>query len=169
MGTIKQIRDRYAQAYSSLSDVVSETVAKTADVILDLNRDQMLYGRDADGEVFTPGYLQDPFFETKAEAEHYLRMKMFLENVHKGRVRYTGVQLFPDKNANTPNLIVTGPFQNSMFIRTTKDSYTIDSSYVEADEINDKYRGRVYGLAPRSKEFYYTNWLRPAIMRHYKK
>jgi hypothetical protein len=169
MGTIRQVKERYERAYLAIPGAVAATVARTSDVLLDLNKDQMLQGRDADGNVLTPGYLQDDYFETREQALRYLRMKIMLENVHLGRRRFTGVQLYPDKNSNTPNLIVTGPFHNGMFIRVTQDAYTIDSSYADADDINAKYNNRVYGLAPKSREFYYFGFIRRAILELYKK
>lgn len=30
--------------------------------LLELNKDQMLLGRNTDGELLTPGYLEDPYF-----------------------------------------------------------------------------------------------------------
>ena len=170
MGTIKQVCERYKMAYEALPDAISNTVNRTQDVLLDLNRDQLLQGRDADGKVLMPPYMQDPYFKTREAALRYLRMKIALEASHKSLMRYfAGIQTYPEKSKGTPNLIVTGQFHGGFFITVTKSTYTIDSMYKDADDINMKYNGRVYGLAPKSKEFYYFGYIRPAIKEVYGK
>lgn len=173
MGTIKAIKDRYASKRGSLSQVLAATVAATSDVLLDLNRDQLLYGRDVKGEPITPKYYEDPYFKTYKQAVRYSVMKRGLEDQHKSRMYYSGIQLFPDKGMHTPNLLVTGDlFFNHFFIDVTKDSYTIGSSGLAAPDIEAKYMGYghpLYGLAPVSKKFYYENWLRQVILEHLKK
>jgi len=166
MGTIKAVMDKYLRAYRSLDSLLPSLVSETSDVILDLNRDQLLQGRDADGNLLYPTYLNDPYFKSYKAAERYSRMKYLLESRHIRRMSFP--LLYGEKPTDVPNLIVRGNFHEGMFIRVSKDSYTIDSSYTEADDINAKYRHRVYGLAPKSVEYYYFGWIRPRILNHYK-
>ena len=176
--TIKGFKDRFDQFYSSLNETIQSEVAQTSDVLLDLNRDQMLYGRDAKGEVLTPAYLDDPYFRENYKsplkaAIRYKNYKKALEDTHWGMIRYIGVQLFPDKSEDTPNLIINGNwFMNYLFINVSGDQYTIGSTGIAADSIQKKYEGYghpVFGLAPVSKEYYYRGWIRPAILNSYKK
>jgi hypothetical protein len=167
MGTIREIKEKYERAYNAIPDVVADRVAQTSDVILDLNKDQLLQGRNADGELLSPTYTNDPYFETPDAADRYFRMKRALEGHHRARMRY--VELYGEKPIDVPNLIVTGPFQDSMFIRTTRTFYVINSMYQDANEINEKYKGRVFGLAPKTREFYYFGFIRRSILELYKK
>jgi hypothetical protein len=175
MGTVKQVKEAFEKAYNSIPEAVAMRVQETQDVLLDLNRDQLLQGRDADGKVLKPGYLQDPYFDSEESgrwfhrARSYLKMKIGLEAAHRGRMRFGSVELFPDKNKNTPNLIITGPFQDSMFIRVTKESYTIGSTYKDEDDISAKYKDRVFGIAPKTKWYYYFAYIRQVIEKLYKK
>lgn len=163
MGTIKGIRDRYKEALINVTPTVQKVVSEKQDVLLSLNTDQMLLGRDAKGNVLTPGYTDDPYFKTPKAAKAYKDMKVKLEASHKGRM--SNVQLYPDKDTNTPNLIVTGPFQDAMFINVSSKAYTIGSTYVDASDINNKYNNAVFGLAPRPKAYFYNNWVHPAIVK----
>lgn len=163
MGTIKGVRDKYKEALSEVIPTVQKVVNDNQDVLLSLNTDQMLLGRDAKGDVFTPGYTDDPYFKTPEKAKGYKKMKEGLESSHKSRM--SNVQLYPDKDSNTPNLIVSGPFQDAMFINISSNEYKIGSTYVDASDINAKYNKAVFGLAPRSKAYFYNNWVHPAIMR----
>ena len=148
----------------NVPEVVEALVFQYQDVLLSLNRDQMLLGRNTDGELFTPDYLSDPYFKTKEQAVVYANMKYALEGIHRQRLS-TAIN-YPDKPKNTPNLIVTGPFQDQMFITAGADHFTIGSRYREADDIERKYENKVFGLAPLSKEYFYLGFLKLSIWRY---
>jgi hypothetical protein len=167
MGTVKQVYEKFSAAYRAIPETISNTVDQTQDVLLDINRDQMLQGRDADGNLLAPTYTNDPYFKTPEAAGRYSKMKYILEVVHRNRIR--NAELYGEKPTDVPNLIVTGPFQNNMFIRVTKSSYEIGSTYGDANDINSKYKNRVFGIAPRYKAYYWFNYLRKAIFGLYKK
>ena len=154
-----------SDAIRSVPDVLDKVVSDNKDVLLSLNRDQMLLGRDADGDVLSPSYLQDPYFKTQAAAQSYARMKYALESSHRSLL-WTPVKLYPEKDRNTPNLIVTGLFQNGLFITTGGGSFDINSSYVASGDINRKYKGRVFGIAPKSKEYFYLEFIKPILLKH---
>ena len=149
---------------SSFYTVIDKTVEKEQDVLLSLNRDQMLLGRNTDGDPFTPSYLDDPYFKTSEQAQAYANMKKALESIHRSRIE--NPINYPDKDSNTPNLIVTGPFQDSMFIQSESDSFFIDSRYEDSGDIENKYNGKVFGLAPLSMEFFYTYYLLEQLKIH---
>lgn len=156
---IETVRNKIA----SLPETVNQIVAGNQDVLLSLNRDQMLLGRGSDGEPFTPGYLGDPYFSTPQEAETYAKMKYKLEAKHKARVE--NPTIYPEKARNTPNLIVTGSFQDNMFILTEGDTFLLGSTYPDTKDIEGKYDNRVFGLAPASKKYFYTNFIHPALRK----
>ena len=161
---INQFR-KISENIRSVPEVLDKVVSDNKDVLLSLNRDQMLLGRDADGEMFKPSYLQDPYFKTQAAAQSYARMKYALEPSHKALL-WTPVQLYPDKDRNTANLIVTGLFQNGLFITAGGGSFDINSSYVASGDINRKYKGRVFGIAPKSKEYFFLELIKPTLLKH---
>ena len=146
----------------NVDGVIADTVDENKDVILSLNKDQMLLGRNADGKEFTPSYLDDSYFENRAKAHRYAEMKYKLEVQHKMRI--TNPTLYPPKGKDTPNLIVTGLFQDGMFITSNRDSFTIDSNYIESADIERKYGGLVFGLSPESKAFFYDHYLKKKLI-----
>ena len=118
---IKELKDRIDRYQTIINNIrsvpkeIDESVSRNKDVLLSLNRDQMLLGRNAQGDLFTPTYLNDPYFKTKKRAEAYANMKYKLESGHKSLL-WNNEQVYSNKPKDTPNLIVTGPFQNAMFI-----------------------------------------------------
>ena len=178
MGTIRQVKEKYERAFNALPDTIANVVQQTSDVLIDLNRDQLLQGRDADGELLKPTYTEDPYFSTEAatrmwprltpreRADKYYKMKKDWEATHKARMTY--VELYGQKPDNVPNLLITGNwFFNFFFVNVTKEAYTLGSTGYVADDIKQKYP-RVFGIAPKSAEFYYFSFIRPAIERLYK-
>lgn len=157
--------ERIEKAAENVPFFLSKAAIVHQNDLLSLNRDQMLSGRDAGGDLFTPDYLSDPYFdspEATITAEGYANMKYFLEPSHKARLH--NPMIYPDKPKNTPNLIVTGPFQNKMFIEIGFETYKIGSKYPDSGDINDKYKGLVFGLAPRSNEYAWREFIRTYLI-----
>ena len=155
-------------AIDTIPDVIQAEVAQSKDVILSLNKDQLLAGRNADGEVLTPTYTGDPYFKTAKAANAYKKMKMKLESMHRARMRFDNILPYPAKSDDTPNLIVTGMFQEGMFIDVYAGAYEIGSMYHDSDDIERKYDNKVFGLSPESKELYWNDYLQPAVVEHIK-
>lgn len=155
--------ERIQRKLKKVDDTVAGVVAKRKDVLLSLNRDQMLLGRDSSGNLLAPGYMDDPYFDTPAQARAYAAMKERLLPSHNARIE--NPTIYPAKPSDTPNLIVTGPFQNAMFVTAGGDSFTVGSTYVDSPDIERKYGGKVFGLAPSSSMFFYEHYIKPALER----
>lgn len=148
----------------SVPEIVGAVANAHKDELLSLNKDQMLLGRKSTGGLFKPSYLSDPYFKTKTQAQAYAQMKYRLEGIHKSRIEH--VLGYPDKPKNTPNLIVTGPFQDNMYITFNGNGFTIGSTYQDSGAIESKYNNAVFGLAPLSREWFYKIYLFDAIRQH---
>lgn len=170
MATIAEMKRRFDSFYGNgegVKTLLSNEVKRTSNVIVDLNRDQLLYGRNAIGEVLTPSILDDPYWDDKGgykTAYKYMADKAHRYKNFEALMSYSQIQLFPSKSNPTPNLIhSTGNwFFNHFFITVNLDSYTIGSRGAAASDIEIKYNN-VYGLAPQSVNFYYFNWIRPML------
>jgi hypothetical protein len=168
MFSLRQTIDKFQKIRDiNIYDVAARVAEERQDVLMDMNRDQLLQGRNADGILLSPEYTNDPYFKTQAGAEKYAKMKQGLEKEH--RLRMTLPELYGEKPANVPNLIVTGPFQNSFFIRISEKSYTIGATYIDAEDISAKYNHRVHGIAPLYKSYYYFHFIRTELFGLYKK
>lgn len=171
MATIAEFKRRFENLYGNNGDgiksIVADEVNRTSDVILDLNRDQLLYGRDADGKDLSPTIVEDPYWDDKGgykAAYNYVLYKNRNKDLFDSMMSYTKVQLFPSRSNIRPNLIhSTGSFFfNHFFINVSGNSYSIGSTGIASSDIEAKY-GKVYGLAPQSRSFYYQNWIRTRL------
>lgn len=166
MAAIQSIIDRLQAKSDAIKEVpatIIRTVKENEDILLSLNKDQLLLGRNTKGDSLSPNYLEDPYFKTKQAAEAYARMKDALLPMHMTRL--WNPQLYTDKPRLTPNLIVRGDFQDAMYITTGSNVITIGSSYKDASNINAKYNNLVFGIAEQSNLFFYREYLRTALIQ----
>ncbi len=158
---------RKFEAVAKVAGSVEEIAGKVANdnkgILLSLNRDQLLLGRNTEGNLLTPDYLSDPYFKTPDAAKRYAKMKHGLEKEHSQRI--ANPTIYPNKPRNTPNLIVTGPFQDGMFITISGSTYNISSTYSETPDIVAKYNDLVFGHSPESKQFFFNNYILPEITK----
>jgi hypothetical protein len=166
--TLGAYKRKFENFRSDLMQVVEDGVKNTIDVVIDLNQAQLLYGRDADGELLTPSYPDDPYFKgNKKRSDAYMEMKKALSPQLAPHI-----QLFPEKPEETPNLIVTGTwFHNYFYANVGGGKYTIGSTGRAADDIQKKYESYghpVFGLAKPSRDYYFRGFIKPAILRSYK-
>lgn len=147
--------------------VIETIVARYGHELVDLNRAQLLLGRNTDEQLLSPTYLNDPYFKTQKAAQAYYQKKKRLEAAHKIRIVFP--LNYPNKPSDTPNLIIRGNFQNGMYITRTAEDFTIGShpQYPLTDEdaadIEQKYNYKVFGLTPLSKEFWWNYRLRQEL------
>ncbi|MDH6304612.1 hypothetical protein M2459_001347 [Parabacteroides sp. PF5-5] len=166
MISIRGMIDRFEafrKECAGIYDIASKVAADNQDTLLSLNRDQMLLGRNTDGDLLSPDYLSDPHFKTPEAAKAYADMKSKLESQHNARIQNPSI--YPNKPKNTPNLIVTGPFQGNMFINVSGRTYNISSTYIDTPDISHKYNDKVFGISPESKVFFFNNYIAPEFAR----
>lgn len=131
--------------------------------LVDLNRDQLLLGRNTDGELLSPTYLADPYFKSKEQAQDYFNWKQSMEQYH--RMRLTFPLNYPDKPSTTPNLIINGHWvHDTMHLIHSSDWFAINIADQELQmDIERKYNRKVFGLAPLSVEFWWNHRLRQEL------
>lgn len=163
---IRELIRKFEEIQNGIGNVpaiIDEVVIKEQNVLLSLNKDQMLLGRNVNGDPFSPGYLEDPYFDTPEQAQAYAKRKYALESKHNARIE--NPTIYPNKGKDVPNLIVTGPFQDNMFILVENQNFMIGSTYQESRDIEIKYNNLVFGISPESKAFFYRNYLHPALLK----
>lgn len=163
--TISEYTRKYKERLDSLGDVISKELSNRQYDLLDLQKDQLLFGRDRQGDILTPTYTDDPYFKSRKQAEYYRDKKRKLQGAHDAMIK--NKKLYPKKGDNTPNLIVTGTlFHDTITLSVGGDRVIINSGGVGSD-IERKY-GDVLGMSPESKVIIWNKYLRKAILRRMK-
>ena len=155
---------RLLKNIKGINKAARECMEENGMELLALNRDQMLYGRDNRGSLLAPEYMQDPYFDTPAKAKAYAEMKRRREAEHRSLI--THQKLYPAKPSDTPNLRVTGALQDNMYVRVTGSGVEIASNWLHASEVSAKYKNRIFGLSPESKDAFWETTLCDHLERH---
>lgn len=124
MATVKEMLNRLQSL--DLHRIVKPLIGKNKDLMLDLNRDQMVHGRRSDGSAIQPEYT------------YFTR----LSKLRKGM------------NPDVVTLYDTGGFYRKMFLDVGADEIEIDSTDPKSEDLKDKYGEHIFGLTPGSREQY---------------
>jgi hypothetical protein len=150
-------------AVGGIYEMAAQVAASQKEELLSLNRDQLLSGRSTEGSLLTPDYLSDTYFKSREKAEAYASFKDALFDDHKALIRHRG--LYPEKPYNIPNLIITGAFQNGMYLLVSGRSYELDSGFYKSGKIQAKYNHTVFGFAPPSVLYFFREYIAPEVKR----
>lgn len=136
MCTIREMLDRL-NSFDPLN-VTAEIISENTDKIANIVREQLMEGKDSLGQLITPTYSQDPFFKKDGAAQRYAQWK---------------ADLFPNstKPFDTPNLIITGKFHDSINVTVTGFDIIYDTNINLGYDILAKYGDKVIGLNPDGK------------------
>lgn len=105
---------------------LTEIVVNYADVLGDLQREQMSEGRGVDGEYIRPFYSEDPYFKTAKAAADYANWK---ERITPN----------PKRPKDVPNLLINGYFYSSLKAKVEGDVFEIDSNVSLGEKVLDEH------------------------------
>lgn len=154
----------------TVPDALADCIEYNKDELLQLRKDEMLLGRDSDGHPFTPGYTEDPYFKSKQAANAYADYKYSIESLQGGLIQHA--LNYTPKDSNTPNLRQTRKrynplsFQDQMYIYPGRTETLIGSTFEDTYLIVAKYNGKVFGLGPLAKAWFWENILYIWLSNH---
>lgn len=115
-------------------------VEEYADVLGDLQREQMSEGRGVDGQYIRPFYSEDPYFKTPGAAERYALWK---EKITPN----------PKRPKDVPNLLINGYFYGSLKAKVSGQVFTIDSGVELGEKIFEEHKNAQGLNAEKRLEF----------------
>lgn len=125
----------------NINVISSESVEETKDDLLDMQKAQLLRGKGNDGNDLEPGYLEDPYFKSPESAMRYMEWKKKI-SPNVGR------------NDNAPNLYINGAFHRTVKVKVNTDSWDILSDSEIYNSVDQKYKGKEFGITPENKTAY---------------
>jgi hypothetical protein len=147
MGTIRGLYNRVLTVDSN--KIAQETMEGTEEEIRQYNLQQLLDGKTNEGIDISPTYLEDPYFNSLAEAQAYSDWK---DRISPPSNRRKGV----------PNLFINGYYHSTRQVQIVGDKIMYRSTWNEGDEIEQKFKN-IDGLNPESRQKYIPEVLRPAF------
>lgn len=147
MGTIRGLYNRLKTV--DTDKIAQETMGGTEEEIRHYNLSQLLNGKTNEGIDISPTYLEDPYFDTLAEAQAYSDWK---DKISPPSNRRKGV----------PNLYINGYYHSTIKVEIQGDKIKYNSHFDEASAIEEKFKN-IYGLSPESRRMFVSGVLRPAF------
>lgn len=147
MGTILDLLKRVESV--DTDKICIEVMEHNADVLNDINKQQLYDGKGNDGQDLAPTYLNDPYFKTREAAQRYSDWK---DKITPSSVRKPGV----------PNLYINGYYHNSRKVAISGTRILHTATY-KGLEIKTKYADKLDGLAGDYKIEFVNDHLRPAF------
>jgi hypothetical protein len=150
MPGVRAIQRKLNAYKQSLPAILDQTVDNTKDKYLELNKEQLLEGKNRFGQHLAPTYFNDPYFKSPESAKRYSDWK---DRITPNDLRPSGV----------PNLFITGVYHSTIDITVDPGKITIAASFGAANDIEKKYPG-IYGLDSDSK-IKYRPFFRPVFFK----
>lgn len=155
-----------AEIIHKIADGFEEECVKCLDenkgVVLQAVREQLYSGQNGEGELLSPTYDNDPFFNEPGwwhgRAYAYKAWKREITPPVKGTM--LGLPARPD---NVPNLFVDGTFYAEINARKNGKGITIDPGSGNGPDIVSKYGDNILTMGPDAKEYFNLFYMIPAI------
>lgn len=136
MATILEVNNLWSNL--DVTKIASDLIIENKYQVLDLNRDQMLMGKNALGEDITPPYSQNTYFKKPGAAKRYAEYK---------RKIAPNKSLDSLRDEDTPNLFINGTFHNSL--EFDESNISVTTGTVLGEDVTDTHKN-VLGLNPES-------------------
>lgn len=138
MTTVTAMRKRFNLV--KVDELASQAMEQRREDIVELNREQMLEGKNKDGSDIAPPYA----FSTVA------------------------IKRAKGQQANFVNLRDTGSFQRAMKLIVTRHTYQVTSTDSKTPDLVRKYGDVIFGLTPRNKAIAWSVYIRPQVVQDIK-
>lgn len=136
-----------------LPKLVEESLNELSDEIVELQKDQLYSGLDADGKLLKISYYEDPYFKSQTAADKYARFKS------KNYARNHN-DAFPEKPYDIPDLVVNGRlFYNFIKSYSSNGKLIIEANSPIYSQLEAKY-GDIMGLSDIAIKEFRDNSLR---------
>lgn len=134
----------------NLEDVAGDVLEQNLEKLAEINKDQLMQGKNNKGEILRPLHTENPFFKSPESAIRYAKWKQ---------------NLFPQTPFNVPNLIITGYYHGTISFSRRAAQITAQSNASFADKIDSTFDQTPLGLNQDSKNIVWEEFLRSGMIQ----
>lgn len=156
---LEQYRNKLT--WRSVQTIVNKALIDSRQDIIQMNRDQLAAGLDAQERNLRPTYLTDRYFNSLKEGNRYANFKKH----YIDKPRFAFYQYTPAISP-TPNIYLTGYFYSNIVVEKAKLSpdggldIAIGNASAITEDIVSKYGAEVLGLTQRHAEYLYEWYIK---------
>lgn len=149
MGTIADMNRKIQSLH--LTALAEKVIAAHTDEMEELQKRQLMQGKDNTGALLTPRHSQNPFFKTPQAAQAYARWKQ---------------RITPETPFDVPNLFITGEvYHKGISFKVATERVIADSSAPFAGKVEQTYKNKQLGLNNDSKVELWEDTIRNPIVK----
>lgn len=170
MGTIVDVQGKFAGFLGEFEGTVLATMEDNREEVADYIREQLYSGVDGKEKPLRPTYRSDPWFKSeeagiwKGRATQYMKWK---KRITPPARSWLG---FPERGADTPNLIITGVFHDSIKARPFSKGLKIGSEGTPMGaDIERKYGRDIFRVSDKAVGHFVKYLLGPRLVALYRK
>lgn len=169
-GTIIGISDLFSTFERGFRDTAVKAIQDNGELAKEYIREQLYAGVNGDEQPLRPTYTADPWFDSyeagiwQGRGEDYMKWKLKIQPPGKTR---TGV--YPARDGNTPNLIITGEFYGSLTATPMSEGIIIGSDNPMGADIERKYGSIIFKPGEKVLEHFVLFKLMPRLVLFYQK
>lgn len=168
--TIGDAADAFDVFAKGFEGVVKSVMDSHKGEIVGIIQAQMRAGVDGNDNPLRPTYLSDPWFNTeeagswKGRAKAYMLWKKDITPPEP--ISWLG---YPARNANTPNLIITGKFYDSLRAKMFDDKMVFTTEGTPfGDDVVNKYGIDLLKVGQKGVNYIVQTWVRPRLESYFK-
>lgn len=161
---VKEYSERFKKFADGFGTKVVSVIQQNGDTLTDYVREQLYSGLDGNEKPLRPTYLQDPWFNSpdagrwQGKAKAYMAWK---SHITPSAPSYIGL---PGRPIETPNLIITGVFYDSIHAAPVQGGALITTEGVDfGRDIERKYGSDIFKISPRARYDFLITKLMPEI------
>lgn len=130
-------------------------------------QEQIYSGRNGKGELLSPTYDDDPYFE---EEGYWYHRKAAYKAWKRDITPPRGSTLLdlPPRPENIPNLYINGKFFSEIMARRRGDVFHVDPGSGNGPAIVAKYGDEILNMGPSAVEYFNREFMLPSIERFFK-
>lgn len=171
MGTIADVAVKVKVLKEDFPKTITDTLKESTPLIKSMIQDQLMAGIDENGKPLKPSYLDDPYFKESKSG----KQRTNKESQRRARIYMEWkASLFPPektfllglraRSIETPNLIIIGPYHQSITPRIVGDKIVTESiGFYAGDDIEKKYGSSHLGITKEARAHLVEYRLTPAI------
>lgn len=165
---IQSVADIISKISDGFEEACIQCLSDNSGIVHLAITEQLYSGQNGEGEMLSPTYDSDPYFEEDGPWYH----RAYAYKAWKREITppVAGSMLgLPPRPDDVPNLFINGKFHSEIIARRQGDVLHIDPGNGNGPTIVAKYGDNILNMGPTAIEYFNQNYMVPGIDQFFKK
>lgn len=168
MTTVKEAAAYFKQLVEGFDPMVQKVMDDNKEDVRKLVTGQLYSGVNGNDKSLRPKYTNDPWFKTEEAGRWKNNPKGYAAMKNRTTPPERSFQGYPARDYNTPNLIITGTFHDSIRVSSSPGGLKIETRGTDMGaDIERKYGSAIFGIGKTSRKYFLDYMLKPELLRYF--